>query len=289
MRAYSRLHATCRRAGRCGGSPSSPPASLSKSGQADTAGSHHATDDPDEDDSLLTDTGLAQRILTNPAVLLFVALTVIALVAERSLLGSGPLGGGALRARLGRRVRPVARVPAGLPPGRASAPATARPPYLAVVAALATVLGGKPWLAVDVILLGCVPLAGMSGATWRARVTRSAPVRVWAAVGVRAAAGGHGRGRRGPVRHRGGLRAAAADRRCWPASMLTQPPRGPRRAAWATGLLVAVAAAFVPLVWVIAVVAGALAALVFRRQAPAVLRNLAIVALVPPVLLLPWT
>ena len=45
--------------------------------QIDTAGSHHATDDPDEDDFLLTDTGFAQRILTNPGVLLFAALTVI--------------------------------------------------------------------------------------------------------------------------------------------------------------------------------------------------------------------
>jgi hypothetical protein len=51
----------------------------------------------------------------------------------------------------------VAHLPADLPPlGTGSA--TTAPPYLAVVAALATVLGGKPWLAVDVLLLGCVPL-----------------------------------------------------------------------------------------------------------------------------------
>ena len=50
--------------------------------------------------------------------------------------------------------------------------ATTAPPYLAVVAALATVLGGKPWLAVDVILLGCVPLAGMTAYYAARRVTR---------------------------------------------------------------------------------------------------------------------
>src|SRR5260221_1745104 len=35
-------------------------------------------------------------------------------------------------------------------------------PFLALMAALATLLGGKPWLAIDLILLGCVPLAGVS-------------------------------------------------------------------------------------------------------------------------------
>ena len=69
---------------------------MSRSTQLDTTGSHHATDDPTDDDFLLTDTGLVQRILTSPSVLLFAGLTVVALVAERSLVGAGPLGGGAL-------------------------------------------------------------------------------------------------------------------------------------------------------------------------------------------------
>ena len=47
----------------------------------------------------------------------------------------------------------------------------------------------------------------------------------------------------------------------------------------------AVAAAFVPLVWVMRRVA----ALTFVAVRPAMWRNLAIVAAVPPVLLLPWT
>src|SRR5262249_22491128 len=68
-------------------------------------------------------------------------------------------------------------------------------------------------------------------------------------------------------------------------NMLTQPPKRARRAAWATGLTLALAAAFVPLVWVIAVVA----ALTFVAVRPAMWRNLAIVAAVPPVLLLPWS
>ena len=67
--------------------------------------------------------------------------------------------------------------------------------------------------------------------------------------------------------------------------MLTQPPSRARRAAWATGLTVAVAAAFVPLVWVVALAAAL--ALVAAR--PGMWRNLGIVVAVPPLLLLPWT
>src|SRR5262249_7697705 len=60
-------------------------------------------------------------------------------------------------------------------------------------------------------------------------------------------------------------------------------------AGWAGGVLVAVAAAFVPLVWVLTVAAMALGALVFRRGRPGVMIDAAIVAAVPVVLLVPWS
>ena len=258
-------------------------AALSKSGPADTAGSHHATDDPDEADFLLTDTGLVQRILTNPGVLLFIALTVVSLVAERSLLGSGPLGGGALVPAWGgvsglwhqylQGFHPV-----GIGSGNSA------PPYLAVIALLATVLGGKPWLAVDVILLGCVPLAGGCAFLAVRRVTRSTPVRVWAAASyalLPVAMGAIAAGRLGSAVVFVLVPAIAL----LAGRILTQPPRRARRAAWATGLTVAVAAAFVPLIWLV-VVALAIGLVAAR---PAMWRNLGIVAIVPPVLLLPWT
>jgi GT2 family glycosyltransferase len=256
---------------------------LSRSGPADTAGSHHATDDPDEADFLLTDTGLVQRILTNPGVLLFLALTVVALVAERSLLGPGPLGGGALLPAWGGAAGLWHDYLQGFHPVGIGSGDSA-PPYLAVVAVLATLLGGKPWLAVDVILLGCLPLAGATAFLAVRRVTRSTPVRVWAAASyalLPVATGTIAAGRLGtavvfvllPVI------ALLAGR------MLTEPARRARRAAWAAGLTIAVAAAFVPLVWVVAL-AAALALIAVR---PAMWRNLAIVAVVPPVLLLPWT
>ena len=73
------------------------------------------------------------------------------------------------------------------------------------------------------------------------------------------------------------------------ARVFTHGRRRARRAAWAAGLLVAVAAAFVPLVWMITVVAMAVGAIVFRRGRPGVLIDAAIVAVVPVVLLLPWS
>ncbi len=257
---------------------------FSRSGPADTAGSHHATDDPDaEADFLLTDTGLAQRILTNPGVLLFLGLTVLSLVAERSLIGLGPLGGGALVPAWGGAAALWHEYLQGFHPVGIGSGDSA-PPYLAVVAVLATVLGGKPWLAVDVILLGCVPLAGVTAFLAVRRVTHSTPVRVWAAATyalLPVATGTIAAGRIGTAVVFVLLPVIALQA----GRVLTEPARRARRAAWATGLTVAVAAAFVPLVWIVAF-AAALALIAAR---PAMWRNLAIVALVPPVLLLPWT
>jgi GT2 family glycosyltransferase len=259
----------------------------SRSTQLDTAGSHHATDDPLDDDSLLTDVGLAQRILSSPGVLLFLALTVIAIVAERSLIGSGPLGGGSLVPAWGGASDLWHDYLQGFHPAGVGSGSSA-PPYLAVVAALATVLGGKPWLAIDVILLGCVPLAGVFAYLAVRRVTRLVAVRVWAAATyalLPVAMGTIAAGRIGTavVFVLLPLIALLAGR------MLSQPPRRARRAAWATGLLIAIGTAFVPLLWGIAAIAAAMAALAFRKARPDSLLNLVIVVLVPPVLLLPWT
>ena len=260
---------------------------LSRSTQLDTTGSHHASEDPSEDDSMLVDNGLVQRILTNPAVLLFAGLTVVALVAERSLLGGGTLGGGALV--------PASGGAAGLwhtylqgfhPTGVGSA--TTAPPYLAVIAALATIAGGKPWLAVDVILLGCVPLAGVTAFLAARRITRFGPARVWTAAAyalLPVAMGAVAAGRIGTAVVFVILPLIALTA----ARMFTQPPRLARRAAWATGLGVAVATAFVPLVWVIALIAACLAAAAFRSARRGIAVNLAIAVAVPPVLLMPWT
>ena len=254
--------------------------------QIDTAGSHHATDDPDEDEYLLTDTGFAQRILTSPGVLLFAALTVITVAAERRLITAGTLTGGALSPAFGgvsglwheylQSFHPV---------GIGSASST--PPYVALIAVLATVLGGKPWLAIDVILIGCVPVAGMTAYFAARRITTSVWARVWAAAAYALL----------PV----GMGAVAAGRfgaavvfalipliGMVAARMFTAAGRRARRAAWATGLFLAIAAAFVPLIWVVAVAAAVLAAVTLGRGRSTLI-NLGIAVATPVLLLLPWT
>jgi GT2 family glycosyltransferase len=262
-------------------------AASSRSAQVDTAGSHHATDDPLDDDSLLTDTGLAQRILSSPSVLLVIALTIIAVVAERSLIGSGPLGGGGLVPAWGGASGLWQDYLQGFHPSGLGS-STSVPPYLAIVAVVATLLGGKPWLAVDVILLGCVPLAGISAFLATRRITRLATVRVWGAATyalLPVATGAVAAGRIGTAAvfvllPLAGLLAGR---------MFSQPPRRARRAAWATGLVVTLGAAFVPLVWGMALIGAAVAALAFGKVRPRTMGNLGIVVLVPPVLLMPWT
>ncbi|MGH3394130.1 MAG: glycosyltransferase family 2 protein, partial [Streptosporangiaceae bacterium] len=254
--------------------------------QQATAGSHHATEDPDEaDDFLLTDSGIVQRILTSPGVLLFIGLVVVTVAAERSLLSAGTLGGGALLPA-GGAASVWHQYLLGFHPTGVGSPSTS-PAYLAVLGLLATLLTGKAWLAVDVILLGCVPIAGLTAYFAIRRVTASVPVRIWAAATyalIPVAAGAIAAGRVGTAAAFAlipliGLQAGR---------MFSQPPRIARRAAWATGLVTAVAAAFVPMVWVIALLAAAVAAALLRggrRQ----LINTGIAVVVPAVLLIPWT
>ena len=256
--------------------------------QIDTAGSHHATDDPDEDEYLLTDTGFAQRILTNPGVLLFAALTVITVAAERRLITAGTLTGGALTPAFGgvsalwheylQSFHPVA-----------IGSASSTPPYVALIAVLATVLGGKPWLAIDVMLIAAVPVAGLTAYFAARRITTSVWARVWAAAAYALL----------PV----GMGAVAAGRfgaavvfalipliGMVAARMFTAAGRRARRAAWATGLFLAIAAAFVPLIWVVAVAAAVLAAVTLGRgRGRGTLINLGIAVVTPVLLLLPWT
>ncbi len=125
---------------------------------------------------------VVRRALTAPGFLLFVALSALSLVTFRHLLGMhGTLVGGRL-------------LPA---PGSADAVweafvtdwhsigvgvSGASPPYVALLAALSSVTLGKPWLAVDVLLLGALPLAGATAHRAAKRLTTSRPLRIWAAV-----------------------------------------------------------------------------------------------------------
>jgi GT2 family glycosyltransferase len=258
---------------------------LSKSATAEHAARRSAIDDPTDDDSLLTDSGVLQRFITRPGVLLMIAIIVVTGVAERSLIAGGPLGGGALLpAWEGASTLWGEVLRAYHPSGVGSA--SAAPPYAGFVALLATILLGKVWLAIDVLLLAAVPLAGLTALRALRPVTSSSRVRVWAAAAyalLPVASGAVAAGRLGsavafvliPLI---GLQAGR---------MFSEAPRRARRAAWATGLSLTVGAAFVPLLWPMALAGAVIAAATLRRSRPRLI-NLGIVAATPLVLLLPW-
>jgi GT2 family glycosyltransferase len=277
---------------------------LSRSSPYEGSGEHGGmSDDPDDDLPLPPPDSLMRRVLTHPGVLLFLGLLLVTCVAERSLIsslagGSGTLAGGALVPAWGGASDLWHEYLAGYHSVGIGSAASA-PPYLAVVAAVATVLGGKPWLAVDVLLLGCVPIAGMAAYLAARRITQALAARLWIAVTYALAPVAMG------AIAAGRLGSAVVFMLAPPTAIvigrvLTRPRRIARRAAWAAGLLVALAAAFVPLVWLMvlagAVIAGAVLA-VWRWQFTARWRwrgwdlaiNAAIIAAVPAVVLMPWT
>jgi GT2 family glycosyltransferase len=259
----------------------------------ESGGLHQALiDEPGEDLPMPAADSAIRRMLTSPGVLICAGLILVALVAERSLVGSvltgsGTLSGGMLVPAWGGASDLWREYLAGYHDTGLGSAATASP-YLAVMAALATVMAGKSWLATDALLLGCVPAAGITAFLAARRITPVLAARCWIAVTyalLPVAMGAVATGRIGtavafvllP------LIGLTIDR------MRTGPPRAARRAAWATGLLVAVAAAFVPLVWAIAVIAalGVVAAWPWLGRRLAV--NAAIAAAVPAAVLIPWT
>lgn len=262
---------------------------LSGEGPVESAGRHHAVlAGPGEADEVLLvdESGFVKRFLSRPGVLLVLALTVVALVAERSLLGGERLGGGALV--------PVEGGAADLwrfytepfhDTGLGSA--AWAPPYVAVLAGLSTLLLGKTWLAVSVLLLGAVPLAGMSAYLATRAIIPAVPPRIWLAATyalLPVATGAVASGRLGtavvfvllPVYAALGIRVLSGER------------RRARRAAWGLGLLLAVGTAFVPLVYLLFAVLGVLAVVAFGGVRRGVVVSMGIALAVPLVVLFPW-
>ena len=252
-----------------------------------SGGMHQATSEEPEDAQFVDAQSVARRIIANPGVQLFVALTVVALVAERRLLGTSPLGGGALVPAWGPASRLWAEYLAGFHGAGVGSTASA-PPYLAVVAALATVLGGQSWLAVDVLLLGCVPLAGMTAYQATRRLVAATAARLWLAAAyalLPVATGAVAAGRLGTAFAFAVLPLIGMNA----ARMVTAPPRQARRAAWATGLLIALAAAFAPLLWALGLICAVFVPAVRRGLWAVNPVNAAIVAVTPFLVLFPWS
>lgn len=250
-----------------------------------------------DDDELIEDSGVVARFFTNPVAVLTAAFVAVALVASRGALGE--LAGGGL-----------SPVPEGVgawwrlhteswhPLGQGTG--VPAPGYLMPLALVATVLGGSPEAAVSLLLLLAVPVAAWGA--WRflrvtGRLVRTAGAPRWVILWgtatyalVPVVAGGWADGRLGVVvpavllpwlAHAAlGFADPVADRR-W-------------RAAWRSGVLLAVVTAFSPAAWLFAVVLGGLVVMVALRLVPGLGADRStwappVVAVgVVPLLLAPW-
>ncbi|MBC2869075.1 glycosyltransferase family 2 protein [Streptomyces mexicanus] len=232
-----------------------------------------------------------KRIARKPGPVLFLVLLLVSLVACRNLLGGGALAGGALLPAPADASDLWARyLDSWHPVGAGGTPSA--PPYLALVALLSSLLLGSTGLAVTVLLVGSVPLAGFSAYFASRPLVPSRLLRAWAAVVyavLPAATGALAAGRIGtavlavllPLIARAGIAASG----------LAGPSgaRGSWRATWAYALLLTVTTAFTPIVWPIALVLG-LGVLVVRRGdlVAQALRLLAQVG-TPLLVLAPWS
>ena len=229
------------------------------------------------------DLGVLTRFLSRPGVLLLVGLTVVALIADRGVLGS--VHGGRLLPAPGGASDLWSAYTAGWH-GVDLGSTTATPPVVAVLAALSTLALGKVWLAVAIVMLGAVPLAGLSAYLAAGSVTRRARLRVVAAVAyafVPSLLGSVAGGRIDVV-----LAAVLAPLVARAVAAALRRPVLHR--AVGAGLLLAVVTAVAPVLWPIAFVVIGLAVATLGRDALGrrLLAGVTTLA-VAPVVLLPWT
>jgi hypothetical protein len=229
--------------------------------------------------------GAAQPWLRRPGALLVLVVATVALLAERSLIGSGPLSGG--------RLLPA---PAGAADLWDAYLAPDGEPRLGLLAVLAAALLGRAGLAVDVLLLMSVPLSAWAAWTAARQLVPAPLLRAWVAATwalLPVATGGLATGRLDvavvqvalPVLLRAG----------W--AVLCTRPRTRGRPAAALALGLTVVSAFAPQLWPVAaalLLGAALLALAASSAAgrPAVARRLlacAAAVAAPVVVLLPGT
>jgi GT2 family glycosyltransferase len=207
-----------------------------------------------------------KRIARKPGPVLFLVLLFVSLIACRELLGGGALAGGALLPAPADSGELWSRyLDAWHPVGAGGTPAA--PPYLAIVAMLASVLLGSTGPAVTILLVFSVPLAGCTAYFASRPLVESRLLRAWAAVAyafLPAATGALAGGRIGtavlavllPLIARAGIAASGLTN--------SSTARGSWRATWAYALLLTITTAFTPIVWPIALLLG-LALLAVRR------------------------
>jgi GT2 family glycosyltransferase len=255
----------------------------------------------DDDNLLVPPTRGSQvaALLGRPVVLMTLGLTALAVVAARDLFGAGALVGGQLLpspASAGDLWRTYTASWHDVGGGSGAA----APPWLGALAAVATPLLGKAWLAVDLLMLMAVPLAGLSAYAAARRVTSSRLQRVWAGAAYAVlppVTGAVAAGRLDAVV--AAIMAPVIVSACYRA-VVRDPRADGWRHAFVAGLALAVGTAFVPQVWALGVVVLLVSlvspllgagsggrvrrATVARRFAAAL-----IAAAVPVGVLLPWS
>ncbi|MFF3767920.1 glycosyltransferase [Streptomyces sp. NPDC001922] len=239
-----------------------------------------------------------KRIGRKPGPVLFLVLLLVSLIACRGLLGTGALFGGALLPAPDGASELWERYAAGWHPVGVGGTGSA-PPYLAVVASFASLLFGSTGLALTLLLVCSVPLAGLTAYFVSRPLTESRLLRAWGSVAyafLPAATGALATGRLGtavlavllPLLARAGVAAAGL-------RLSAQGGARPGwRAVWAYALLLTIATAFTPVVWPVALVLG-VGVLVLRAldghrdQLPAYGLRFAAALVTPLVVLAPWS
>ena len=231
------------------------------------------------------ETPVLQRLLRSPTAWVL----LLSVVAGRSYLGGDPLHGGALLPApdgIGHWWRAWAAGHSVLGTG-SDAPG---PAYLLVLAALGTVLLGHAGLAVELLFVLATPLAFIGALRLLRRVCSGPWSPLWGAAAfalLPSVSGALGQGRLGTVVATAvlpWLATAALGLAAPPAEDGTTVQRW--RAAWRTALLASLLIAFVPPAWLVLLLLVLFA--VVGGAAAVRLRELAVVALVPLLVLLPW-
>ncbi|HEX3822941.1 MAG TPA: glycosyltransferase family 2 protein [Mycobacteriales bacterium] len=207
----------------------------------------------EEAESLVVEESIVARFLRRPTTALFVLMSLVALIAERHVQSEFLHGGRLLPAPNGSSALWSTYLATWHPNFVGSL--TSAPPSLGILALLSTIALGKVWLVVDLVILGVVPFAALSAFTAARSLTATVQVRFWVAIVyslLPAVTGAVAGGRIDvafvaillPQVIRAGVAAVNAQ------SWLT----GVRRGIGA-GFLLALTAAFAPLLWPFALVA----------------------------------
>ena len=229
------------------------------------------------------------RPLLEPLALVLV-LSAAAVWPVRDLIGRGRLTGGAVSfAPPGAADLWRSLVGSWQPSGLGAA--AAGPAWLAPMTLLSVLTGGRPSVALDLLLLGCTPLAGLSAYLCLRRAVASRALRAWAAAAyalLPAATGATGGGRLGTA-------VVLVLLPVFAALIVATVRVGARWRVQATAgaaLVLAVMSSVAPVIWVLAAGSALPVLLAARRRlraVPACLLRLGLVLAAPALLLLPDT